>query len=224
MVTARVTWFVAAVAAAGYLALWLGQASGWGWIAAGDGDALRAAYAFGAHRPAWIEFWNAVSMLLGPTVLRIIAIIGIVVALLNRQPRIAVFLTLTVLAMGLVTVAAKAAVDRPRPDTALTAAASSSFPSGHALGIMVGVLAFLTILLPRVPRPARMWAVAAGAGAVLLVGVARVALNVHHPSDVLAGWALGYLWFLACVTVVPPGPGPADLGPAASPVADRRPG
>ena len=214
MVSGRVTWILAAVAAAAYAALWLGHVSGWGWLVAGDDDALRTAYAFGVHRPAWVEFWNAVSVLLGPTALRILAIVVIIVALLNRRPWIAAFLTVTVLAMGLVTVVAKAAADRPRPSTALVAAGSSSFPSGHALGIMVGVLAFLAVLAPRIPRPARVWAVAAGAGAVLLVGVARVVLNVHHPSDVLAGWALGYLWFLVCVTVVPPRRQPAGRGPA----------
>jgi undecaprenyl-diphosphatase len=34
---------------------------------------------------------------------------------------------------------------------------------------------------------------------VLAVGFGRVALNVHHPSDVLGGWALGYLYFAACM-------------------------
>ena len=45
-----------------------------------------------------------------------------------------------------------------------------------------------------------------GAGLVFLVGFARVILNVHHPSDVVAGWALGYLYYLLCVRLVPPRP------------------
>jgi membrane-associated phospholipid phosphatase len=36
------------------------------------------------------------------------------------------------------------------------------------------------------------------------IGIGRVVLNVHHPSDVLAGWSLGYAYFVACLLMVPP--------------------
>ena len=97
---------------------------------------------------------------------------------------------------GLVTEIAKQAADRPRPVTALVPAYSTSFPSGHAVGVMVGVLALLTVVLPLVRRPVRGWLIALGAVVVVAVGVGRVVLNVHHPSDVMAGWALGYAYFV----------------------------
>lgn len=40
--------------------------------------------------------------------------------------------------------------------------------------------------------------------ALVVIGIGRVVLNVHHPSDVLAGWSLGYAYFVACLLLVPP--------------------
>jgi membrane-associated phospholipid phosphatase len=53
-------------------------------------------------------------------------------------------------------------------------------------------------------RLIRRIAVAAVAVSLLMVGASRVALNVHYPSDVLAGWSLGYLYFLVCLLVFRP--------------------
>jgi undecaprenyl-diphosphatase len=79
---------------------------------------------------------------------------------------------------------------------------SSAFPSGHALGVTVAVLAFITLAWPHLHRAMRGPVAVVGVATVALVGLARVALNVHHPSDVLAGWALGLLYFLLCMTVL----------------------
>ena len=114
------------------------------------------------------------------------------------------FLLISVELAGLVTEAAKYAANRPRPATALVYAPSTAFPSGHALGVMVGVLALLTVALPVVRRPLRGWLIALGVVIVVAIGIGRVVLNVHHPSDVLAGWALGYAYFAVCLLLVPP--------------------
>jgi membrane-associated phospholipid phosphatase len=53
------------------------------------------------------------------------------------------------------------------------------------------------------PR-ARRWLLVAGIALIVAIGAGRVVLNVHHPSDVLAGWALGYAYFVLCVLVLPP--------------------
>jgi undecaprenyl-diphosphatase len=141
---------------------------------------------------------------LGPTGFRLLGLCVIIFSLVRRNLRVAFFLLISVELAGLITEIAKDAANRPRPATALVSASSSSFPSGHALGVMVGVLALLTVVLPVIHRPLRMWLVALGAVTVIAIGVGRVVLNVHHPSDVVAGWALGYAYFVACVLMVPP--------------------
>ncbi|MEO8815851.1 MAG: phosphatase PAP2 family protein [Mycobacterium sp.] len=191
-------------AAAGYALLWVGYRQGWGWPAAADSSALRASYAVGVEHPAWVRFWDVVSTVFAPAVFRLLAMVAAVVAVVRRRLRSALFVLVCVEPSGLIIALAKGLVDRPRPVTALVAAGSSSFPSGHALGVMVGVAALLAVARPVLNRRTWLTAVAVGALVVVAVGVARVALNVHHPSDVLAGWALGYLYFAVCVRLLTP--------------------
>ncbi len=88
------------------------------------------------------------------------------------------FLVISVELSGLLTEAAKLAANRERPAGALVSAQSTSFPSGHALGVMVGVLAFLTLVLPIARRSLRFWLIVVGAVVVLAIGVgARGALR-----------------------------------------------
>ena len=96
----------------------------------------------------WVRFWDGVSFVLGPIPLRLLGTVAAVVALVQRKVRVALLLLACVPLNGLVTVAAKALADRPRPSTALVAAPSTSFPSGHALETTAALLALLAFLLP----------------------------------------------------------------------------
>jgi undecaprenyl-diphosphatase len=90
---------------------------------------------------------------------------------------------------------------RARPDivTHLAEVQSASFPSGHA---MLSAVAYLTLgaLLARAHRSKRVKALVMGAAILLtvLVGVSRVYLGVHWPTDVLAGWCVGAAWAALC--------------------------
>jgi membrane-associated phospholipid phosphatase len=194
----------AAVAFAGYALMWIGFVLQWDWLTTVDSTALEALHRYGVAHPAWVTSWNVFCTVLGPTAFRLLALVVIVVALVRRNLRVALFLVISVELSGLVTEIAKLAADRPRPHTALVFAPLTAFPSGHAIGVMVGVLALLTVVLPVVRSPLRAWLIALGAVVVIAIGIGRVVLNVHHPSDVLAGWALGYAYFVACLMMVPP--------------------
>jgi membrane-associated phospholipid phosphatase len=205
-VTPRKTWLIvsAALGVAVYALMWIGYALQWNWLMTIDSSWLDIGHRYGVAHPGWVTAWNVFCTVLGPTVFRLVTLIVIIFALVRRNLRVALFLVISVELAGIITEIAKYAANRPRPATALVSAPSTSFPSGHALGVIVAVLALLTVVLPVVHRPLRAWLVAFGAAIVILIGIGRVALNVHHPSDVLAGWALGYAYFVACLLMVPP--------------------
>lgn len=202
----RAGWLIlsAVGAVAVYVTLWIGYAMQWAWLVALDDAALAGTYRYGSAHPAWVTAWDVFCTVLGPFAFRLVALVAIVVAWVRRRRRIAVFLILTVELSAVTTELAKALVDRPRPGTALVHAASTSFPSGHALGVMVSVLALLVLVWPTLQPRLRGWWLGAGGLVIVAIGVGRVVLNVHHPSDVMAGWALGYAWFVAIYLLYPP--------------------
>jgi undecaprenyl-diphosphatase len=95
----------------------------------------------------------------------------------------------------------KAAFARPRPDIVphLTPAAFSSFPSGHSMSAAVVYLT-LGLLLARLTDRTRLriYFLTLAAFVTFLVGISRVYLGVHYPTDVLAGWAAGSVWATCC--------------------------
>ncbi|MEP6632883.1 MAG: phosphatase PAP2 family protein [Luteimonas sp.] len=74
-----------------------------------------------------------------------------------------------------------------------------SFPSGHAMGSMT--LAVVLVLLAWPTRWRLIVAVAATLF-VVLVGLSRIYLGVHYPSDILAGWAAASVWAVGCYGLV----------------------
>lgn len=204
--TARNAWFLGltAVAVGVYALMWIGFASHWNWLATIDLSTLEALHRYGSTHRGWVTAWTVFCTIFAPLTFRLLALAGIVVALIRRNLRVALFLLISVVPSGLLTEVAKAAAHRPRPGVALVTSPSPSFPSGHAVGAMVGVLALLTAVLPVVRGPLRTWLIAGGALLVIAVGAGRVVLNAHYPSDVVAGWALGYVYFALCFLIVSP--------------------
>ncbi|OBB66561.1 phosphatase PAP2 family protein [Mycobacterium sp. 852014-50255_SCH5639931] len=204
---------IAVTAVAVYALMWVGYSQDWHWQQRMDWSLLDAARDSAVKHPFWVRFWADVSFALGPVPLRVLGTVAAVAALVARRVRAGLLLLACAPLSGLVTLAAKTLVDRPRPSTMLVAAAETSFPSGHALEATAALLAALSLVLPTMNRAVRRGAAALVALSVLAVGVSRVALNVHYPSDVLAGWSLGYLYFLLCFTVIRP----------SSPASSRKP-
>ena len=128
--------------------------------------------------------------------------IALVLALaLLRRRREALFAAVALGGSALLNLAAKQAFARERPALweSIAPETSFSFPSGHAMGSMT--VASVLILLAWHTRW-RWWIVAAMAVFVAMVGLSRVYLGVHYPSDILAGWAAACVWAVACYAVV----------------------
>lgn len=128
-----------------------------------------------------------------------IAVLGFL--MIRRRFRDGLFFGLSVLGSLGINLLAKDHFARFRPDLWLSIAPETtySFPSGHAMGsVTLGVA--LTVLCW---HSRWRWPVLAlSAAFVLLVGMSRVYLGVHYPSDILAGWAAGTAWVVAMHHVV----------------------
>jgi membrane-associated phospholipid phosphatase len=187
-----------------YAVMWVGYRQDWSWLHSVDWSLLDAAHDTAIKHPLWLRLWEAVSLVLGPVPFRVLGAVAAVAAVVRRNVRAALLLLACAPLNGFVTMAAKGLANRPRPPSMLVAAPSTSFPSGHSLEATAALLALLTFLLPMMSRSMGRVAIAITAVSLALVGIARVALNVHYPSDVLAGWSLGYLYFLVCLLVFRP--------------------
>ncbi len=151
--------------------------------------------------PAWLSIASRDITALGDIAILILVVLTVTgFLILARRWRAAGFVLASTIS-GMVMVAIlKHVFERNRPG--FTApdfyVATSSFPSGHA---MMSAVVYLTLaaLLARLVADVRLKAYVLGVALVVtwLIGLSRVYLGVHWPSDVAAGWAIGAAWALA---------------------------
>lgn len=151
--------------------------------------------------PPWLqEMARDVTSLGSLAFLGFVLIAGVGYLLLVSKTALAAFMGLAVLGGELLSTILKISFDRPRPDIPhATRVFTASFPSGHA---MLSAVTFLTVaaLLTRVHADQRVktYFLALAVFLTVAVGLSRVYLGVHYPTDVLAGWSVGSAWAILC--------------------------
>ncbi|MFF8606653.1 phosphatase PAP2 family protein [Streptomyces sp. NPDC015346] len=139
-----------------------------------------------------------------PWTMRALITAAVVVLWWRRERLLALWLVGASLAAAAVQQGMKAAVDRNRPSWTdpVDSAHYAAFPSGHALTAALTCALLLWVLALHWRETWRGWSVLAVTAVVSVVGVGwtRVYLGVHWPSDVVAGWLLG--WCGAAVAII----------------------
>ncbi len=152
--------------------------------------------------PLWVEEMGRDFTALGGVAILVLltaAVIGYL--LLARRSRVALLVFTAVGGGVLLSTLLKRGFDRPRPELVAHEAEvyTASFPSGHS---MMAAVTYLTLgaLLARIHarRALKVYFLNIAVLLAVIVGVSRIYMGVHWPTDVLAGWSAGAVWALLC--------------------------
>lgn len=148
--------------------------------------------------PAWLtKMMVDITALGGVTVLTLLVTLVVVYLALRHKYRTALFVTVSILGGWALSSAMKLGIARPRPEVVqhLVEVSDMSFPSGHA---MLSAITYLTLgaMLSRLEERAslRYFFPLVAVVLTLIIGLSRIYLGVHYPTDVLGGWAAGMVW------------------------------
>jgi undecaprenyl-diphosphatase len=174
---------------------WLGREVVTG-VTPGVDESIRTAIHARAS-PGLTKVMVAASLYGGPSWLVPIGLALALAFLVHGWRRGALLVVLTLAGAGLLNMLLKQTFARARPDPFFDypLPASHSFPSGHAFfaaSLLGGLAVLASGRVQSTPLRVAVWVVAAAL--ILLIGLSRVYLGVHYPSDVFAGYAVAVVW------------------------------
>ena len=152
--------------------------------------------------PRWMrEVGRDITGLGGVSVLSMLIAAAAGFLAIHRAYRTMVVLLVSTIGGIIVSTLLKQFFARPRPDVVphLAEVYTSSFPSGHSMMSAVVYLTLAALLAPVLKHFwVRVYVLGLAVLATVLVGISRVYLGVHYPTDVLAGWGAGLVWAVVC--------------------------
>ncbi len=152
--------------------------------------------------PRWLQHVGLdISALGGGAVLSVMTLIVMGYLLIERRFHAVIFLLVAALGGLFLNKSLKALFGRERPDIVphLSEVSSASYPSGHS---MLSSIIYLTlgVMLARSvkSRTLKIYCISVALGLSFFIGLSRVFLGVHYPTDVVAGWAAGTGYAMLC--------------------------
>ncbi|MEH2196463.1 MAG: phosphatase PAP2 family protein [Nostoc sp.] len=172
----------------------------------------REAFAFDTNFLLWLHqfanpsldnFMLFITNLGNPSTVVIVVSVNLILLWWQRYREEAKFFILACLGGFILNTGLKLFFSKPRPELwhRLISEKSFSFPSGHALGSMVlyGFIAYE--LATHYPRFAT-FIYSLTVILIAVIGISRLYLGVHWPTDIIAGYGVGFLWLMICITML----------------------
>src|SRR6266498_884148 len=154
--------------------------------------------------PLGDAIFQAISLIGSPVAMAVVGIAGMLLILWRRNWVVLTGWVVSFAGAALLSFILKIVIKRPRPTgaAAFLHGETFSFPSGHALGSLVGLgmLAYVIGSLSLERRRSRTLLAVGTAALVISIGVSRLYLGVHYFSDVIGGYAAGVLWLSVCIS------------------------
>jgi undecaprenyl-diphosphatase len=163
-----------------------------------DETMSQAAATWRGAAPAFTDFAKSFTEVGGGRLTLSLTALTALSLLIRRRFWLALLLVVTVLAERELVEWLKELTARPRPMFGAINPLSLAYPSGHAANSMT---AFLAVAMLAVPAAYRRPVVIAALTLSFLVGLSRIYLGVHWPSDVIGGWALGLMAVGLAITI-----------------------